>query len=56
MENKITNPSDMTGYVGVLSTGMSLVTIVYAACGFYGYQAYGVDTKGTITLNLPDTP
>uniref|UniRef100_A0A1I7ZFA2 Aa_trans domain-containing protein n=1 Tax=Steinernema glaseri TaxID=37863 RepID=A0A1I7ZFA2_9BILA len=56
MENKLKHPEDMVGPVGVLSTGMSLVTIAYAASGFFGYVTYGKDIEGSITLNLPSTP
>ncbi|TMS35870.1 hypothetical protein L596_003167 [Steinernema carpocapsae] len=56
MENKLKHPEDMVGPVGVLSTGMSLVTIAYAATGFFGYITYGDSIEGSITLNLPSTP
>lgn len=50
------HPSEMGGLTGVLSTGVSLVTLIYAACGFYGYIAYGDDVQASITLNLSNTP
>lgn len=53
MENKLKHPEDMIGEVGVLSTGMNLVIIIYAACGFFGFAKYGSDVKGSITLDLP---
>ena len=56
MENKLKYPEDMLGFCGVLSTGMSLITVIFAACGFFGYITYGNDVKGSITLNLPNTP
>ena len=46
----------MVGPVGVLSTGMNLVSVLYAACGFYGYITYGNKVKGSIALNLPNEP
>ncbi|CAI4229590.1 unnamed protein product [Auanema sp. JU1783] len=55
LENKLRHPQDMIGFTGVLSTGMSLVSIVYTYCGFFGYITYGQDVQGSITLNLPDT-
>uniref|UniRef100_A0A914YMR8 Amino acid transporter transmembrane domain-containing protein n=1 Tax=Panagrolaimus superbus TaxID=310955 RepID=A0A914YMR8_9BILA len=55
MENKLKHPEDMCGQVGVLSTGMNLVIIVYAACGFFGFAKYGSEVKGSITLDLPKT-
>lgn len=55
LENKMKHPCEMRGWTGVLSTGISLVTIVYAACGFFGYITYGVNVKGSITLNMDDS-
>ncbi|WKY08597.1 hypothetical protein Q1695_007826 [Nippostrongylus brasiliensis] len=55
LENRMEYPIEMLGWTGVLSTGMSLVTIVYAACGFFGYITYGNDVKGSITLNMDDS-
>uniref|UniRef100_A0A914YMV7 Amino acid transporter transmembrane domain-containing protein n=1 Tax=Panagrolaimus superbus TaxID=310955 RepID=A0A914YMV7_9BILA len=54
MENKLKYPEDMLSTCGVLSTGMSLITIIFAACGFFGFITYGHDVKGSITLNLPN--
>ncbi|KHJ93959.1 transmembrane amino acid transporter protein [Oesophagostomum dentatum] len=54
LENKMKHPSEMRGWTGVLSTGISLVTIIYAACGFFGYVTYGKDVKESITLNMDD--
>ena len=36
LENKMKTPARMLGPFGVLGSGMSLVTIVYALCGFVG--------------------
>ncbi|CAD5211190.1 unnamed protein product [Bursaphelenchus okinawaensis] len=55
MENKLKRPENMIGSFGVLSVGMSIVTCVYAACGFFGYAVYGEHVAGSITLNLPTT-
>lgn len=55
MENKLRKPDHMVGPFGVLSVGMTIVTFVYAACGFFGYIVYGEHTQGSITLNLPNT-
>uniref|UniRef100_A0A914ZA79 Amino acid transporter transmembrane domain-containing protein n=1 Tax=Panagrolaimus superbus TaxID=310955 RepID=A0A914ZA79_9BILA len=55
MENKLKNPKNMIGPLGVLSTGMSLVSVIYAACGFFGYITYGNSVEGSITLNLPNS-
>jgi proton-coupled amino acid transporter len=55
MENKIEHPIDMDRPFGVVWTGMSLVTLIYGGCGFFGYITYGDNTQGSITLNLPQT-
>uniref|UniRef100_A0AC34FVM6 Amino acid transporter transmembrane domain-containing protein n=1 Tax=Panagrolaimus sp. ES5 TaxID=591445 RepID=A0AC34FVM6_9BILA len=52
MENKLKNPKNMIGPLGVLSTGMSLVSVVYAACGFFGYITYGNSVEVKIFLTL----
>uniref|UniRef100_A0A1I7SGQ3 Aa_trans domain-containing protein n=1 Tax=Bursaphelenchus xylophilus TaxID=6326 RepID=A0A1I7SGQ3_BURXY len=54
MENKLKRPASMIGPFGVLSVGMTIVTFVYAACGFFGYAVYGNNVQGSITLNLPN--
>ncbi|VDM80393.1 unnamed protein product [Strongylus vulgaris] len=50
------HPHEMKGPTGVLSVGISLVTIIYAACGFYGYITYGDNVAASITLNLSNSP
>jgi proton-coupled amino acid transporter len=55
MENKLKNPKNMIGPFGVLSTGMGLVSVVYASSGFFGYITYGTKVEGSITLNLPNS-
>ncbi|VDO37794.1 unnamed protein product [Haemonchus placei] len=55
LENKLKHPQDMLGWTGVLTTGMSLVTIIYSYCGFYGYITFGNAVQGSVTLNLPDS-
>ncbi|KAK5973773.1 Proton-coupled amino acid transporter 4 [Trichostrongylus colubriformis] len=52
LENKMKHPSEMRGWTGVLTTGITLVTTVYAGCGFFGYITYGENVKGSITLNM----
>ncbi|VDL84536.1 unnamed protein product [Nippostrongylus brasiliensis] len=56
LENKMEHPQYMGGLTGVLWTGVPLVTLIYAACGFYGYIAFGNDVQASITLNLSDSP
>ena len=54
LENKIKKPQQMLGLTGVISTGMSAVTVIYAICGFLGYITYGKKVEGSIALNLPE--
>ncbi|VDM61607.1 unnamed protein product [Angiostrongylus costaricensis] len=41
-----------TGSVIYSFEGQALVTIMYAACGFFGYITYGEDVRESITLNM----
>ena len=54
LENKIKKPQQMLGLTGIISTGMSAVTVIYAICGFLGYVTYGEKVEGSIALNLPE--
>ncbi|RCN29907.1 transmembrane amino acid transporter protein [Ancylostoma caninum] len=56
LENKMKHPKDMGGLTGVLVTGVSLVTLIYAGTGFYGYITYGDAVEASITLNLSNSP
>ncbi|CAJ0587956.1 unnamed protein product, partial [Mesorhabditis spiculigera] len=53
IENKLKHASEMNGYTGILTTGMTLTTVTYAFCGFFGYIVYGPRVEGSITLNMP---
>lgn len=53
LENNMKTPGNFLGCPGVLNFGMAFVVSLYAVFGFLGYLAYGDDTKGSITLNLP---
>ncbi|KAE9548191.1 hypothetical protein FO519_008600 [Halicephalobus sp. NKZ332] len=54
LENKIKKSEQMLGFTGVISTGMSTVTVIYSLCGFLGFITYGDRVKGSIALNLPE--
>lgn len=56
LENKLKHPDKMVGPCGVLSCGMTMVTLTYCLCGLLGYSTYGENVQGSITLNLPDQP
>ncbi|ALC44494.1 path [Drosophila busckii] len=53
LENNMKTPKSFLGVCGVLSKGMSGVTLIYIVLGFLGYQRYGDATGQSITLNLP---
>lgn len=54
LENNMETPQNFVGICGVLNQGMSGITLVYILLGFLGYLRYGTETKGSITLNLPN--
>ncbi len=56
MENKMKTPEAMTGWNGVLCTGMELASCIFAASGFFGFATYGDAVKGSIAESLPHTP
>ncbi|XP_034103693.1 proton-coupled amino acid transporter-like protein pathetic isoform X1 [Drosophila albomicans] len=53
LENNMKTPKNFLGICGVLSQGMSGVTLIYMLLGFLGYLRYGDATHDSITLNLP---
>lgn len=53
LENNMKTPGSFGGTTGVLNVGMTAITIMYVAMGFFGYIKYGENSKGSITLNLP---
>ncbi|XP_014210520.1 proton-coupled amino acid transporter-like protein pathetic isoform X2 [Copidosoma floridanum] len=53
LENNMKTPQNFVGLCGVLNKGMSGVTLIYIFLGFLGYLAYGDESQGSITLNLP---
>lgn len=53
VENNMERPQYFLGCPGVLNTAMSIVVVLYATIGFFGYLKYGDFTEGSVTLNLP---
>ncbi|XP_055632906.1 uncharacterized protein LOC129773330 [Toxorhynchites rutilus septentrionalis] len=53
LENNMKTPKSFGGWCGVLNSGMVVIIALYAGVGFLGYQKYGADSEGSITLNLP---
>ena len=45
--------SSNSGTGQVLNTGMTIVSCLYIAVGFFGYLRYGEAVTGSITLSLP---
>ncbi|KHJ91766.1 transmembrane amino acid transporter protein [Oesophagostomum dentatum] len=56
LENKMKKPKDMLGPLGVISTSVAFISVVYTTTGFLGYVTYGDKLKGSITLNLTNSP
>jgi len=50
------HPKDMLGWNGVFATESVFITMLYTSLGFFGFAAYGLKVKGTVTLNLPEEP
>ncbi|XP_018325187.1 proton-coupled amino acid transporter-like protein pathetic isoform X2 [Agrilus planipennis] len=53
LENNMKTPDHFIGCPGVLNTGMFFVVLLYSSVGFFGYLKYGEETRGSISLNLP---
>lgn len=53
LENEMKTPKRFGGNFGVLNKAMILIVTLYIGMGFFGYLNYGADSKGSITLNLP---
>ena len=53
IENRMINPKRLRGWFGVINVGVMIVTILYAAVGFFGYWRFGDAILGSVTLNLP---
>ncbi|XP_074650093.1 neutral amino acid uniporter 4-like isoform X2 [Tubulanus polymorphus] len=53
IENEMKNPEDFGGKTGVMNTAMCVVSLLYTACGFYGYMKFGPNCLGSLTLNMP---
>lgn len=54
LENEMKKPKQFGGNFGVLNKAMVLIVTLYIGMGFFGYLNYGADSKGSITLNLPE--
>lgn len=47
------HPGDFLRPLGVMQSGLGILTVLYGVTGFFGYAQYGEITKGSVTLNLP---
>ncbi|ETN75299.1 hypothetical protein NECAME_12489 [Necator americanus] len=56
LENKMRKPEDMLGFFGVISISNFLIGFLYGTTGLLGYITYGENLKGSITLNLTNSP
>ncbi|XP_017767783.1 PREDICTED: proton-coupled amino acid transporter-like protein CG1139 [Nicrophorus vespilloides] len=55
LEKNMLKPWQFVGWFGVLNVSMVIVTLLYAAVGFFGYWKYEEETKPSITYNMPQT-
>lgn len=53
LENNMKTPADYRKPCGVFNVGIVFITCLYGFVGLIGYMKYGDDTKGSVTLNLP---
>ncbi|XP_014470140.1 PREDICTED: proton-coupled amino acid transporter 1-like isoform X2 [Dinoponera quadriceps] len=53
LENEMKTPKAFMKPFGVLNLSMSVIIVLYAGLGFFGYIRYGSDIEGSITLSLP---
>lgn len=51
--NNMKKPHHFLGCPSVLNVTMSIVVVLYAVMGIFGYLAYGEDAEASITINLP---
>lgn len=54
VENKMKHPQHFLQPFGVANVAICFITIMYTIVGFFGYATYGPETKGSVTLNLPN--
>ncbi|KAL0279970.1 UNVERIFIED_CONTAM: hypothetical protein PYX00_001407 [Menopon gallinae] len=55
LRNDMRDPKWFGAHCGILNQVMVVLAIAYITTGFFGYMKYGDHTKGSITLNLPNT-
>ncbi|XP_055910080.1 proton-coupled amino acid transporter-like protein CG1139 [Eupeodes corollae] len=53
IEQNMKTPKAYTGKFGIMNRGMFIVLALYMGLGFFGYWQYGNDSKGSVTLNIP---
>lgn len=53
IEQNMKTPRAYVGKFGILNQGMFVVLALYMGLGFFGYWKYGNESKGSVTLNIP---
>lgn len=54
LKNEMKKPKNFGSFFGVLNASMIPISLLYTFIGFFGYLKFGENTKGSITLNLPE--
>nr|XP_018899379.1 PREDICTED: proton-coupled amino acid transporter-like protein CG1139 isoform X2 [Bemisia tabaci] len=55
LKNRMRRPASFGSPFGVVNVAMVPNLVLYVIMGFFGYLAYGNQTKSSVTLNLPQT-
>lgn len=50
------NQKQMSGLLGLINVSYGILLVLYFCIGFFGYLRFGLDTRDSITLNLPPEP
>ncbi|XP_054733993.1 proton-coupled amino acid transporter-like protein CG1139 [Anastrepha obliqua] len=53
LEENMEKPKNFVKPFGILNIGITIVLVLYALLGFFGYWKYGEEALGSVTLNIP---
>ncbi|XP_072156895.1 proton-coupled amino acid transporter-like protein acs isoform X2 [Bemisia tabaci] len=55
IKNRMTEPAKFASTCGVVNVLMIPFTVLYVIMGFFGYLAFGENTRNPINMNMPET-